>query len=264
VTLTAVWAWMLVSRDLSWHGWLRDAVAAVAAVAVVLLIAARARVSRITRVRVSRMTRVRVSRMTRVRVSRMMRLAGVLGVVALLLAPGVWSAATAFASSGGALAQAGPPRSAFGAGRFVPARRDLPARFRGGMAGDLTADQRKILAYAVANSGGAPITLAVQGGAMAAEPFLIHSDPHTDGAIVGMGGFSGQDPAPTVATLAHWVQQDRLRFVLDGGHGMAGRGGRGGVSAQRTQWVQQHCTAVDPARYGGASPAGTLYDCQAR
>jgi hypothetical protein len=45
--------------------------------------------------------------------------------------------------------------------------------------------------------------LAVQGGAMAAELFLIHSDA----AIAGMGGFSGQDPAPTVATLAQWVQQ---------------------------------------------------------
>lgn len=190
--------------------------------------------------------------------------AGVLGVVALLLAPAVWSAATAFASSGGAMAQAGPPRSAFGPARFGAARRalprELPAQFRGGMAADLSADQRRILTYAVANSGGAPITLAVQDGAMAAEPFLIHSDA----AVVGMGGFSGQDPAPTVATLAQWVQQGRLRFVLEGARGMTGRGGRAGASAQRTQWVQQHCTAVDPAGYGGAGRAGTLYDCQPR
>jgi hypothetical protein len=132
------------------------------------------------------------------------------------------------------------------------------------MAGDLTADQRKILAYAVANSRSAPITMAVQGGAMAAEPFLIYSGIHGGAAIVGMGGFSGQDPAPTVATLAQWVQQGRLRFIFDGGRGMPGRGSRGGASAQRAQWVQQHCTAVDPARYGGAGRAGTLYDCQAR
>ena len=114
--------------------------------------------------------------------------------------------------------------------------------------------------WAVANSGTATITLAVQGGAMAAAPFLIHSDA----AIVGMGGFSGQDPAPTVATLAQWVQQGRLRFVLAGTGGFAGRRGRGGVSAQRTQWVQQHCATVDPASYGGADRAGTLYDCQPR
>lgn len=241
VTLTAVWAWLLVSRDLSWHGWLRDAVAVVAIAAVVLLV---------------------VSRKGRLRSTRLARAAGVLGVVALLLAPAVWSAATAFASSGGAMAQAGPPRAAFGSGRFGPARRglprELPAQFRGDMAGDLTADQRQVLTYAMTNSGGAPITLAVQGGAMAAEAFLIHSAA----TVVGMGGFSGQDPAPTVATLAQWVQQRRLRFVLEGGRGMPGRGSRDGVSAQRTRWVQQHCTAVDPASYAGAGRAGTLYDCQ--
>ncbi|MBV8995165.1 MAG: glycosyltransferase family 39 protein [Pseudonocardiales bacterium] len=252
VTLTAGWAWVLVSRELSWHGWLRDAVAAVAVAAVALLVAAR--------VWVSRTARVQVPRKSSLLTSNVIRAAGVLGVVALLLAPGVWSAATAFASSGGAMAQAGPPRSAFGAGRFGPDRRDAPAQLRGRMAGDLTADQRKILTYAVANSGGVPITLAVQGGAMAAEPFLIHSDA----ALVGLGGFSGQAPAPTIATLAQRVQQGRLRFVLAGDRDMAGRGGRGGVSAARTQWVHQHCAPVDPASYGGAGRVGTLYDCQAR
>jgi hypothetical protein len=99
---------------------------------------------------------------------------------------------------------------------------------------------------------------------MAAASFLIHSDA----AVVGMGGFSGQDPVPTVTTLAQWVQQGRLRFVLDGGRGLPGSGrpswggDRGGVSAQRSQWVQQHCTAVDPARYGGTQRTGTLYDCE--
>jgi hypothetical protein len=95
-----------------------------------------------------------------------------------------------------------------------------------------------------------------------------------------MGGFSGQDPAPTVATLTQWIQQGQLRFVLSsrpdfGGHGVDGRGTRGGLSTQRTQWVQQHCAVVNPASYGGAAPAkgnaagpadrtGVLYDCQAQ
>jgi len=64
--------------------------------------------------------------------------------------------------------------------------------------------------------------------------------------------------------LTEGLGSRRLRFVLDGARGMTGRGGRGGVSTQRTQWVQQHCTAVDPAGYGGAGRAGTLYDCRAR
>jgi 4-amino-4-deoxy-L-arabinose transferase-like glycosyltransferase len=185
VTLTVGWAWVLVSRDTSWNGWLRYAVAGTGAMAIVLLVAARFSV---------KATSVGMS-----------RVAAVLGVVALLLAPSVWSTATAFASGGGALAQAGPPGSAFGRGRFNPARSDFPAQFRGVIGGarsaDLTADQNKILTYAQTNSGGTRIILAVEGGAMAAEAYLIHSDA----AIVGMGGFSGQDPAPTVATLARWV-----------------------------------------------------------
>jgi hypothetical protein len=141
------------------------------------------------------------------------------------------------------------------------------------MAADLTADQARILTYVQANSAGTPITLAVEGGAMATEAYLIHSNA----MIVGMGGFSGQDPAPTVATLAQWVQDGQLRFVLTGTgsdrRGAGGAGARRGVSAQRTQWVQQHCTAVNPAAYGGSAtsqsqapePANrdmVLYDCQ--
>jgi len=41
VTLTVLWAWVLVSRDLSWNGWLRYAVAGVGAVAVILLVTGR-------------------------------------------------------------------------------------------------------------------------------------------------------------------------------------------------------------------------------
>jgi 4-amino-4-deoxy-L-arabinose transferase-like glycosyltransferase len=266
VMLTAGWAWVLVSRDLSWNGWLRYAVVGAAVVAVVLLVAGRLSVKGTS--------------------YTMSRMAGALAVITLLAAPAVWSTATAVAASGGAMAQAGPPPSSgFGGGR-VDRARGVPAQFRGATRGDLTAEQNKILVYAQANSAGSRITLAVDGGAMAAEAYLIHSDA----MIVGMGGFSGQDPVPTVATLTQWLQQGQLRFVLIsgrgpggrdfgdrdlGGRGPGGRGTQGGVSAMRTQWVQQHCAAVNPASYGGAAPAsanaagaadrsGVLYDCQAR
>jgi 4-amino-4-deoxy-L-arabinose transferase-like glycosyltransferase len=259
VTLTTAWAWVLVSRDLSWNGWLRYAVAGAGVAALALLVTGRASVAATS--------------------SGLPRVGMALSVVALLLAPAVWSTATAFASSSGALAQAGPPGSAYGHGWPDHARGELPARFRGGMAGDLTADQSKILAYAQANSAGTPITLAVEGGARATEVYLIHSNA----MIIGMGGFSGQAPAPTVTTLAQWVQHGQVRFVLAStpdlngpglnGRGPAGAGSRRGVSAERNRWVQQHCTVVSPAAYGGSAPTQSqspeptdrgevLYDCQ--
>ncbi|MGH3766099.1 MAG: glycosyltransferase family 39 protein [Pseudonocardiaceae bacterium] len=231
VVLTAAWAWVLVSRDNSWHGWLRYAVVAAGAIAVLLLVAGRLALG-----------------------ATLSRVAGALGVVAVLLAPGVWSAVTALAPSGGAMAQAGPPEHSRGR---------VPARPQGATDGELTVQQATMLAYAQAHSGGSRITLAVEGGARAAEPYLIHSDA----TIIGMGGFSGQDPAPTTATLAGWVQQHQLRYVLLGSPDLGGRHGddhapprlasRGGVSAQRTQWVRQHCTALN---VGGTQD---LYDCQA-
>ncbi len=253
VTLTAGWAWALISRDTSWNGWLRYAVVGAAVVAVTLLVAGRLSLKGTS--------------------CEMSRVAGVLAVVTLLAAPGVWSTATAVAASGGAMAQAGPSGSRFGGGRADRAR-EMPVQFRGAMRGDLTAEQNKILAYAQANSAGSRIALAVDGGAMAAEAYLIHSDA----MIVGMGGFSGQDPVPAVATLTQWVRQGQLRFVLTSGREFGdagGRGIRGGVSALRTQWVQQHCAVVNPASYGGAAPtrakaanptdrSEVLYDCQGR
>ncbi|MGH3826396.1 MAG: hypothetical protein ACRDQX_04360, partial [Pseudonocardiaceae bacterium] len=259
---TTGWAWVLVSRDTAWNGWLRYAVVATGILAVALLVAGRVLATGVFATGVPR-------------VAGVSRAAGVLSVVALLLAPAVWSSAVAAAASGGGNAQAGPSAAGFGHARFGQpgfGHAAAPARSRGASAGGLTAGQRKILAYAQTNSGRRPITLAVAGGAMAAEAYLIHSDD----VIVGMGGFSGQDPAPTVATLAQWVEQGQLRFVLVGEHGLGGTrmAGRGGVSAQRVQWVSQHCAVVDPGAYGGSAPAPAaaaesthntevLYDCQA-
>jgi hypothetical protein len=90
-----------------------------------------------------------------------------------------------------------------------------------------------------------------------------------------MGGFSGSDPAPTVAQLEQYVKEGKLRYVLTGGRGgfggggFGGGGGGGGVVASVTSWVEQNCTAVPASAYGAstdggsASPggAGTLYHC---
>jgi len=125
----------------------------------------------------------------------------------------------------------------------------------GGGRGELSEEQRRILDYAKKNSGGAEITLAIAGSAQAASPYIMRSDE----VVIGMGGFSGSDNAPSVDQLQTWVSEGRLKFVLSGGE-RGGPGGRGDNG--RSEWIKQHCSTVDPNAYGGGS-AQTLLECRA-
>ncbi|WP_439661388.1 glycosyltransferase family 39 protein [Lentzea sp. HUAS TT2] len=238
VVVTAGWAFVVVSRDPSWHGWLRWAVLAIAAVAVVVLLIG-------------------------------LRGAGlVAAVVAVLLAPAVWSTATAAtASSNGVMPAAGPQQREGGMifrGGQPPSGNGRPTRPQigtmpgpGGPGGrELTDEQKRILNYAKENGNGAEITLAVAGSAQMASPFIMGSDD----VVIGMGGFSGSDNAPSVDQLQSWVAEGRLKFVLGAGDQMGrGPGGRGDNGRQ--EWITAHCSAVDPTAYGGGS--AQLLECRA-
>ncbi|XVQ15859.1 ArnT family glycosyltransferase [Spirillospora sp. CA-255316] len=152
-----------------------------------------------------------------------------------------------------------------------------PAGFAGMGGPTLTAEQRKILDYVRRNSGSARITLAVEGGAMAASGFILNSDSN----VIGMGGFSASDDVPSTRQLQQWTGNGELRFVL--GSAMPsfmaefGGGGRDTPATRRTAWVTQHCRTVPPSAYGGSSApssqgqsgspgfggGNTLYDCAA-
>ncbi|WP_221761224.1 glycosyltransferase family 39 protein [Kibdelosporangium aridum] len=239
VAVAAAWAWVLISRDTAWNGWLRWAVLGVAVVAILFLVLRKAK-----------------------------RAAIVLGLVAVLLAPGVWSGVGAFASTGNAgIPTAGP--AANNAGGFMvrlppgvttPPPGMMPPQVAGGPGGPggpggrptgtLTADQQKIVDYAKANSGGAEYLMAVEGGAQAASAYIMATDEN----IVSMGGFSGRDPAPTAEQLAAWVKEGKLKFVLVGnGRGGGGRAGAGGGTggngmlgqpSATSTWVQENCESV--------------------
>jgi 4-amino-4-deoxy-L-arabinose transferase-like glycosyltransferase len=254
VTATAAWAFVLAARDTSWHGWTRWAVLAVAVVAVGGLVAGRLTPGQLIG-----------------------RPALVVGLVAMLLVPTVWSTAAATTSTNGTIPAAGPttgfgggmpsggppggmtmPGMPTGANPFPgmgpPGGMGQPA---GGMFGgtELTDDQRRVLRYAEQNSDGATITLAVNGPAMMAASYLIGSDT----TVIGMGGFGGSDDAPSVDQLARWSDDGTLRFVLSNSGGGFMGGQDGGHMQQRHRWVEQHCEKVDPSAYGGSS--ATLYDC---
>ncbi|WP_232836972.1 ArnT family glycosyltransferase [Lentzea terrae] len=244
IAITAAWAFVLVSRDTAFHGWTRWAVLGLAAVAIVVLLVG-------------------------------LRRAGlVAGLVAMLLVPAVWSTAVAAsAGSGGVMPAAGP--AVRGGGGFEifadgqqppngmqPPNGQTPQRGnRGQMMGgpgggraELTDEQKRILAYAEEHGNGAEITLAIAGSAQAASPYIMS----TDEVVIGMGGFSGSDNAPSVEQLQQWVSEGKLKFVLSGGD----RGPGGGRNDHgRQAWIQQHCSTVDPSAYGGGTQ--TLMECHA-
>ncbi|WP_159460432.1 hypothetical protein [Lentzea albidocapillata] len=81
----------------------------------------------------------------------------------------------------------------------------------------------------------------------------------SDEVVIGMGGFSGSDDAPSVGQLQAWLTEGRLKFVLGGEMGGRGPGGRGDNGRQ--EWIAVHCSTVDPSAYGGGS--AQLLECRA-
>ncbi|ALG07955.1 glycosyltransferase family 39 protein [Kibdelosporangium phytohabitans] len=199
VAITAVWAWVLISRNTAWNGWLRWAVVGVAAIAIGLLV-----------------------------LRGLNRAAVVISLVAVLLAPAVWSGIGAFAGPGNPWIPAAGP----------PAKMMLPAWAMGGGrgAGILSGDQRRILDYAKSRSDGAEIVMAVDGGAEGVTPYIIG----TDETVVGIGGFSGTDPAPSVDQLAAWVRAGKLKFILTDSEAS----GDDPMPGERADWIRRNCAPV--------------------
>ncbi|MCA2227883.1 glycosyltransferase family 39 protein [Nonomuraea aurantiaca] len=279
VAVTTAWAYVVIARVPSWNGWVAWLVGAAGMAAIVLLLPA----------------------------GRRRRLPAAFGVavLAVLSAPAAWAISVPGSTSmmGGANPTAGPPTMPFGRGAGgggpapggfelpegmqlppgmkLPEGMELPEGFPGGLPGgnsgmppglfgggaELAPDQRKILDYAVKQSGSARIKLAAEGGAMFASSFILNSDA----TVIGMGGFIGIDDAPTLQQLKEWTSSGQLRFVLGSGRGGFGAM-MGGASTQRSQWLKENCTEVPGAAYGGSLTASspmtgggtTLYDCAAK
>jgi 4-amino-4-deoxy-L-arabinose transferase-like glycosyltransferase len=64
--------------------------------------------------------------------------------------------------------------------------------------------------------------------------------------VMAIGGFSGSDPAPTLAGFKQLVSEHKIHYFVSGGigggGGQAGPGG-GGAASQITAWVKAHFTA---------------------
>ena len=118
-----------------------------------------------------------------------------------------------------------------------------------------------LVSYLLANRNGATWIVATTSANSAGSIELAAGAP-----VMAMGGFSGGDPAPTLAQLQAYVASGQLRYVLIGGGAGGGPGGGppgfggggpngGSTSSGIEAWVTSVGTVVD---YGGS--AGTLYD----
>ena len=122
----------------------------------------------------------------------------------------------------------------------------------GGGLGGNTSDSA-LLQYLVANRGSAEWIVAANSAQEAGSIEIATSLP-----VMAMGGFTGSDPAPTLAQLKSYITSGKLRFVLASGGQGGGFGAPGAGStdtSDRTSWVTSTCKLVS---YGGSA---TLYDC---
>jgi 4-amino-4-deoxy-L-arabinose transferase-like glycosyltransferase len=263
VLASAVWAWALLARTPDFAPGLGAAILAVGTISAVVLAIPGA----VSRRRLSQAA---------VAVALAALLAGPvaygLATMGTALAGGDPSAGPSVAGSfgapggvgGGPGGVAGAPGGFAGAG--VPGGfggatggvAGAPGGFAGagapGLSGGTT--NSAVLAYLVANRGGATWLVAVGGSGSAAPIQLATGQP-----VMSMGGFNGSDAAPTLAEFQAYIASGQLRFVLVGGGpggfgggGFGGGGAPGGGSSEVTTWVKDTCT---PITIGGT----TIYDC---
>jgi hypothetical protein len=127
-----------------------------------------------------------------------------------------------------------------------------PSRGAGGGPGGGGSVSTEVINYLVAHQGSAKYLVAASGSQTTAPIVLA-----TGKAVVTIGGFSGSDPAPTVAQLAAMVKAGELKYVLIGGQG--GGPGGGSSSSDISTWVKAHGKAVTAV----STTSGTLYEVSA-
>ncbi len=141
------------------------------------------------------------------------------------------------------------------------------ARARGlmGMAGGAPGAagvSKALISYLEAHQGNAKYLVAAVGSSTAGTIAV-----QTQRNVIDMGGFTGSDPAPSLAKLKQLISSGALHYVLldsgQGGAGAAGPGGGPGGSSSSTQardaWIKSHGTVVKLAEQSATAGGSTLY-----
>jgi 4-amino-4-deoxy-L-arabinose transferase-like glycosyltransferase len=260
VFASGLWSYTLLARDDSWHPEVRYLVLVLAVVVtLVLLIPGR-------------------------RVTRSLAILAIVGAMTGLVGTSAYAVATASTAHTGSIPSVGPSSAAsssgggFGGGGGTGGGSGTRPSFGsgtapgstssgstssgssatssaptggGGMGGGGTTSVSSALTTLLKNAGTKWAAATV--GSQNAASLQLSSDK----AIMAIGGFTGSDPAPTLAQFEAYVKAGQIRYFITSGTGTGTGGGGGGMggNSQIATWVAAHYTATT---VGGM----TVYDLQ--
>jgi len=125
----------------------------------------------------------------------------------------------------------GSGRAFAGGGNGGPPAGFTPPSGAGDRGGQVSSS---MIGYLLAHQGSAKYLVAATGSQSTA-PIIIQ----TGKAVITIGGFSGNDNAPTLVQFKEMVAKGEVKYVLIGGGGF-GRGGSSDIAS----WVTAHGKAV--------------------
>ncbi|GLV60241.1 hypothetical protein KDH_70610 [Dictyobacter sp. S3.2.2.5] len=206
-----------------------------------------------------------------------------LGLLALLIAPTIWSGYSVLRNTESSAPTSGPSAQvAFalpgGNNAARAARNNLGNAFQGGFGAGGNADPG-LISYLEAHQGNTKFLVATPSSQTADSIILSTNKP-----VMALGGFSGGDPILTTSDLQNLIHNGTVRYFWLGGARGGGQfninqlpeqfrqffanGAPGGFGRQNqaTTWVTSHCSVVPASSWqsgGSTNNQGTnqLYDC---
>jgi hypothetical protein len=229
VALTALTAYLLLSRDVNWLPWLGPALLyfGLAAAGLVLFAGYFPAVAR--------------------------RGVAVLALVVALAGSAAYSVATAAAPHSGAIPSAGPSASGFGGGGPGGIGSRPGGGGRGGASGLLGAATPGARLTSMLAQDSAKFTwVAASAGSNDAAGYQLA----TGSPVMAVGGFNGTDPYSALQQFQQHVHSGQIHYFLGSGVRMRGNSGGSDISTQIVAWVGQSCTAI-------TADGTTVYDLTA-
>ncbi|BCL78775.1 dolichyl-phosphate-mannose--protein mannosyltransferase [Ktedonobacteria bacterium brp13] len=283
--ITAVVQIRLLSGYPTWSAWMSPLIGVLTAVAILALI----------------FFRIRPQVTLNQNIFRLAGAATLIGLLALVIAPTVWSGYAVIKNTESSNPLAGPTAQGSFGGSFTAGRafhatstngngantaavdqlRQLAGAF--GIGGDALQTNKTLISYLKTKQGNTRFLVAVPSSQTADSIILTTNKP-----VMAMGGFNGSDPILTTSSLQSLIQNDSVHYFLINSASSArnivnqlpeqyrnaigryaggfGGFGRGGNSATLNTWIEGHCTLVPTSQWGGSTGGSAiggnaLYNC---